>query len=70
MKNKMWTYLGPADITGHVWAVQNSAMDPYNKLTWLKKSIPSINKYLSKHEYAMTENAIENHFGAKVCSGV
>ena len=33
-----YSYLGPADITGHVRSVQNSVTVPYNMLIWLKKS--------------------------------
>ena len=32
------TYFGPADMTGHDSAVQNSAIVPYSMLIWLKKS--------------------------------
>ena len=33
-----YSYLGPADITAHVFSVQNSVIVPYSMLIWLKKS--------------------------------
>ena len=43
-----YSYLGPADITGHVSSKQNSVMVPYSMLIWLKKSTAGKEKKMKK----------------------